>query len=138
MKSALKKTPIIIGLSLCCLIASCNVDQKKAPVNKENTSTQTIATPISKEFLVGSWLDRSPAALHFTLLKDGTARSDNMRTLLYTHWTLEGNTLSLRAKSIGNGSESTSDEVYTIKELTAHKMILVHGATELVFVKKGV
>ena len=133
MKIILKQTQFIACLAIILIMVSC----------KDNAQQHTVSTKVraptlaSKELLIGSWLDTSASALHFTLLKDGTARSDNMATLLYTHWKLDNNLLTLRATSIGNGTESTSDEIYTIKSLTAHKMILLQENIKLVFVKKN-
>ncbi len=86
--------------------------------------------------MIGSWLDSSKAALHFSMFEDGTARSDNMSTLLYEKWRLEGNKLILTAKSIGNKNSSVDDEVYEIKKLTDKKMILKNGDYSLEFIKK--
>lgn len=80
-----------------------------------------------KNLLVGSWEDTSESALHFSLFADGTARSDNMKTLLYQSWRLENNKLVLTAKSIGNDTSSIDDEVYSVEELTENKMILKRG-----------
>lgn len=45
------------------------------------------ATSTSK-LLIGSWLDSSEAKLHFTLLENGDAKSDNMETLVYKSWSV--------------------------------------------------
>jgi len=39
----------------------------------------------------------------FTLLQDGTARSENMATLRYASWSKRGDTLLLNGESLGNG-----------------------------------
>lgn len=91
---------------------------------------------IEKELLIGSWLDLSGSALHFSMLKDGTAHSDNMKTLLYKKWRLEENKLILTVKSIGNGTSSIGEDVYEIKVLTEKKMILLNGEYLLNFEKK--
>lgn len=38
---------------------------------------------INHKDILGYWLDQSEAQLHFTLLENGKARSDNMKTLIY-------------------------------------------------------
>lgn len=91
---------------------------------------------IDKALLIGSWIDTSAAALNFTLLADGTARSDNMRTLLYEHWRTEGDRLILTAKSIGNGVSSVSEEVYVIEVLTDSTLLLKEGTYERGYVRK--
>lgn len=90
------------------------------------TNNEKMAS-FDKNLLVGSWEDTSESALHFSLFADGTARSDNMKTLLYQSWRLENNKLVLTAKSIGNDTSSIDDEVYSVEELTENKMILKRG-----------
>ncbi len=59
----------------------------------------------------------SEAALNFTLLADDTAKSDNMKTLLYKKWRVAGNNIIFTIESIGNHTSSTDDEVYEIIKL---------------------
>jgi hypothetical protein len=65
-----------------------NVDGN--PVEHEHTKFE-----IKGKQLIGSWLDTSERKFHFTLFKDRTARSDNMKTMLYKKWRIEGNNLIL-------------------------------------------
>jgi len=74
--------------------------------------------------------------LHFSINADGTAKSDNMETLLYQKWEVKNNQLYLTAESIGNGSSSTNTAVYEIQKLNKNQMILKQG--EMLFeYKKG-
>ena len=75
---------------------------------------------------MGSWLDISESKLHFTLFEDGSARSDNMKTLLYKKWQVKGNNLILTQESIGNANSFIDDYEYEIvllndKELSLKK-----------------
>lgn len=63
--------PIVLLIS--CESSQENADNKKAELK----------TSINEKYLIGSWEDTSPAALHFTLSANGTAKSDNMSTLMY-------------------------------------------------------
>ena len=74
--------------------------------------------------MVGSRKDMSPAALDFTLLSDGTARSDNMATLLYKQWYVEDETLYLVAKRVGNKTWSIDTTGYYIAQLGENHMKL--------------
>ena len=78
-------------------------------------------------YIIVSWKDNSESALNFTLFEDGTARSDNMKTLLYKSWKQEGNQITFTVQSIGNGTCSVSDVTYIIDKLTKDKLILRKG-----------
>ncbi|MBE9467055.1 MAG: hypothetical protein IMY72_01890 [Bacteroidetes bacterium] len=92
---------------------------------------------IKKKQLIGSWLDTSESKLHFTLFKDGTARSDNMETLLYRKWRMEGNNLILTEESVGNGNTSIGDYEYEIVLLNDKALSLKNGKSIERYVKKG-
>ncbi|SIQ07284.1 lipocalin-like domain-containing protein [Maribacter ulvicola] len=119
---------------LIALIALSACKEAKNSIQKEKVEKPV--TLINEKLLIGSWLDQSESKLHFSLFKDGTASSDNMATLLYKKWKLDGTKLILTAKSIGNGNSSTDDETYQIKTLTEEKMVLQNGNYLLEFVKK--
>ena len=124
---------LLIGLiSLGACKQSANTDGKS--IKKEHIEKS--ATTIEEKQLIGSWLDQSESKLHFSMLQDGTARSDNMTTLLYQKWRLDGTKLILTAKSIGNGNSSTDEETYEIKTLTEEKMILQNGDYLLRFIRR--
>lgn len=137
MRIIVKKIPALILVSVLIVLGSCQEDKRM----KDDKSTIEIQkksdTTINKNLLVGSWLDSSESALHFSMFEDGTSRSDNMETLLYEKWRVEGNKLILTSKSIGNGSSSVGVNEYEIQELTDKKMILKNGEYFLVFVKKN-
>lgn len=110
---------IYLILMLPLLTLSCQKNQEKVD---EKTVLNEFA--ITEGNLVGSWKDSSPAALDFTLFEDGTAKSDNMGTLLYKKWYLEGNTLYLIAKSVGNKNWSMDTTDYNIEHLDANQIKL--------------
>ncbi len=139
MKEIIKKSPrALILIILLIVLGSCkgekNKDDKSKIEIQDNKESYTI---VNEKLLVGSWLDSSESELHFSMFEDGTAHSDNMKTLLYEKWRLDGNTLILTVKSIGNGSSSVDDEVYEIQTLTDKKMVLKNGEYILNYVKKN-
>ncbi|MDQ2178085.1 lipocalin family protein [Marinifilum sp. D714] len=133
-------TRTILGLLLLGLISlgACkenkNTEEKK--LKKEGVEKSEVL--VNKQLLVGSWLDTSASQLHFSLLEDGTARSDNMATLLYQKWRVEGSKLILTVKSIGNGSSSIDEESYEIKTLTEEKLVLQNGDYAMEYTRKTV
>ena len=137
MRIIVIKLPALLLVSVLVIFGSCKEDK----IMKDDKSKMEIRkksdTTVNKDLLVGSWLDSSESALHFSMFEDGTARSDNMETLLYEKWRLEGNKLILTAKSIGNGSTSVGDDIYEIQELTDTKMILKNGGYFMEFSKKN-
>lgn len=128
----------ILGLLLIGLISlgACKESKNTGEKNIKKEGVETSAAPINKQLLIGSWLDTSASQLHFSLLEDGTARSDNMATLLYQKWRLAGSKLVLTVKSIGNGSSSIDEESYEIKTLTEEKLVLENGDYTMEFTKK--
>ena len=69
-------------------------------------------------------------------MQDGTARSDNMKTLVYKQWRVEGNKLILTAETVGNGVSTEGETTYDIQTLTADKMILRNGELISEYVRK--
>lgn len=137
MKNLIFKTKNILNLLLVIgvlLLASCNTDNKSSTNNEPVTKVQN--SLVEKELLTGSWKDNSESALDFTLFEDGTARSDNMKTLLYKKWNVEGNEITFTIESIGNGTTSTGDETYSIEKLTKTDLILRKGAQLSAYTKK--
>ena len=123
---------IIIYLLL--LIPMLSYSQQELKQENENLSAkQTNNTKL----LIGSWKDKSSAALHFSLLSDGSARSDNMKTLLYQKWSVKGNKLTLTIKSIGNGNSSVSEEVFDIYKLDEESLILKQDNIVFEYSKSG-
>ncbi len=112
-------TFLMLGL---LLLGACKNDTKTTMDNEMNSKHQK--SGVENELLVGSWLDSSDAALHFTLFNDGTARSHNMNTLLYKNWKVEGNQITFIIESIGNGTSSVDTITYNIEKLTKNKLIL--------------
>lgn len=69
------------------------------------------------------------------LQEGGKASSINMSTLVYEAWRKEGDRLILSGKSIGNGQTIEFVESYRIVDLTADKLVLKNGETELAFIR---
>ncbi|MCM4168441.1 hypothetical protein KCTC52924_02013 [Arenibacter antarcticus] len=113
---------LIVGV---LLLGSCKNDRKSTANNEANSEIEE--SIVEKEFLVGSWKDTSKSALHFTLLKNGTARSDNMKTLLYKNWKVKANQITFTIESIGNGTSSMDTITYNIEKLTRDELILKKG-----------
>tara|TARA_R110001632_G_scaffold153500_6_gene271345 strand:+ start:140 stop:559 length:420 start_codon:yes stop_codon:yes gene_type:complete len=138
MKIKINKLSTLLMITGVLAIGSCREDKNKnhGQGNIEQEHLNQISADIKEDLLLGSWLDTSESALHFSLLPDGSARSDNMATLLYEKWRLEGTNLILTVKSIGNGSSSTTEEVYQIHTLTEKKMTLRDRESVYNYVRK--
>ncbi len=111
-------------------------NMKGYDVDGNVTELEHTNSEIKEKQLIGSWLDTSESKLHFTLFNDGTARSDNMETLLYRKWRLEGNNLILTEESIGNGNTSVGDYKYEIVLLNDKALSLKRGKLIKRYVKK--
>lgn len=122
---------LILGI---LFLGACKNDKKNTAENEPNSEIQN--SKDEEELLVGSWNDTSESALDFTLFKDGTARSDNMKTLLYKKWSIKGNKISFTIESIGNGTSSTDNITYRIEKLTNNELILRKGTYLSKFTKK--
>ena len=112
-------------LVVCVVLFSCN------NTTKNNTSKGVILQQKKGndyiKLAVGSWKDTTASHLDFTLFEDGTAQSDNMKSLLYKNWKIDGNKITFTIESIGNGTSFFDDETFTIHELTSKKMVLKKG-----------
>lgn len=138
MRMILKNTQTLVLVGALFVLGSCNEDKKtKGDSGEVELKVEQKSTIIDEKLLIGSWLDSSESALHFSMFEDGTARSDNMKTLLYEKWRLEGDTLILTARSIGNREVSVSDEVFEIRELSDKNMTLKKGEYLLEFERKN-
>lgn len=131
-------TRTILGLLLMGLISlgACKENKNTEEKKLKKEGLEKSETLVNKQLLVGSWLDTSESQLHFSMLQDGTARSDNMATLLYQKWRVEGSKLILTVKSIGNGSSSIDEESYEIKTLTEEKLVLQNGDYNMEYKRK--
>lgn len=116
-------------ITVVIFLSSCKNDGKRTTINRSKTE-------IEKEYLIGSWEDTSASALHFTLFEDGTARSDNMETLLYKSWKVNGDQITFSIESIGNGTSSTDNVTYVIEKLTKDELILRMGTHRHEFQKR--
>lgn len=135
------KTTSFAYLIFSLILFNACYNAKKNSINDnlkpERHKTELNDFKFDASLIVGSWIDTSESALHFTLFENGTARSDNMATLLYKKWRLEDTKLILTAESIGNIGSSIDDKTYQIHTLTKEKMILIHGELLWVFSKKN-
>jgi hypothetical protein len=99
---------------------------KNKSIGHQNKEVKKSIT-IDSKLLIGSWFDTDESALHFTMFVDGTAKSDNMVTLLYEKWRIKGDSLFLTAKSIGNHTSSTDESAYKIIQLDKNTLIVTSG-----------
>ena len=116
------------------LFGSCTDKGNNVSSNESDPEVQNSTT--ERALLIGSWKDASEAALDFTLFQDGTARSDNMKTLLYKKWSVNGDQVTFTIESIGNGTSSTGEVTYTIEELTKSNLVLKEGTSLSTYTRK--
>ena len=124
-----KPIKYILLLLLPFFVFSCNMGSKE---NRGRQSSAAVtgkpvavnSKAVDKNLLYGSWIDNGEAKLNFTLNSDGTAKSDNMETLLYKNWKLNGNKITFTIESVGNHSSSIDEETYSIVSLDKDKMVL--------------
>lgn len=90
----------------------------------------------NSKLLTGSWLDRSKAKLHFTLLENGVAKSDNMETLVYKSWSVPNDSLFLKVKSIGNRTHFETIEAYKIDTLDSNTLLLHNKNFKMSYTRK--
>ena len=113
-------------LTLALLVLNaCKDEPKSIEIDEETVELEKPTA--AEQLLVGSWKDTSPTPLHFTLFEDGTAKSDNMETLLYKSWSVKDNKITFIVESIGNKTTSTDTIVQTIEKLTNDELLLVDG-----------
>lgn len=134
MKQSTHPIFMLTLLSALLILGACNENKSENKTNEQHKEKATVS--IDSSLLIGSWLDTSDSALHFSMLDDGTARSDNMQTLQYMKWRIDGKKLILTAKSIGNGSSSISDDIFEIETLTDKKMVLKNGEYRIEYMRK--
>ena len=87
----------------------------------------------------GTWMQ--PSGLPgieqgFTLEEGGKAASVNMATLQYEAWQLQGSSLILTGKSIGNGQTIAFADTLEIELLTQDSLKLKRGTLTLAFARK--
>lgn len=127
------KTGLIRVFLLVCVV--CFLDACINQINKSNTTKSKHVIPeeveqdqqVDLKLFVGAWEDSSEAALHFSLFEDGTARSDNMKTLLYKKWRVEKDKIVFTVESIGNGTSFFAEDTCVIESITKNEMILKKG-----------
>ena len=129
------KILLLTLLSITLVFSSCTHKQEntKSANNKKEKNERFY---IDKKLLAGSWKDNSDARLDFTLFEDGSARSDNMKTLLYKKWVLNKNQVTFTIESIGNGQSFINKETYTITHLSQEKLILKKGDFAFTYTRK--
>lgn len=81
----------------------------------------------NKSLIVGSWIDTSESAQHFTLLKNGSARSDNSYKLFYKNWSTTGHSISFTIERKENGISYIHNETFDIEKLDENQLILKTG-----------
>lgn len=90
--------------------------------------------------LEGAWVQPIPGQPGKTqgiaILPQGKAASINMKTLGYQGWSLDGNTLTLTGKSIGNKQTINFSNKSLIKKLTADTLILEENGQSTTYTKQ--
>jgi hypothetical protein len=124
-----------ISFSTLALFAlnACKEEPKNMEIKEEKSEIQK--ENVDEKLLIGSWKDTSPSALHFSMFADGTAQSDNMKTLLYKKWSVKDDKIIFIVESIGNKSNSIDTITQTIEKLTNEELILVDGNIREAFTK---
>lgn len=122
---------LIVGI---LVLSSCKNDRKSTSDKEVNSETENLL--VEEKFLIGSWEDTSPSALHFTIFENGTARSDNMKTLLYKNWSVNQNKITFTVESIGSGTSFTDTVTYGILKLTNDELLLINGTSLFEFTKE--
>ncbi|MGN0092747.1 MAG: lipocalin family protein [Alistipes sp.] len=93
----------------------------------ENGIGTAVAVATSREYnlLIGDWTYRNgDFEQGFSLHIEGEAEQIGTATLLYSDWQLDGDTLSLAGRSIGNGQEFDFIETWTIAGLDENTLKL--------------
>lgn len=89
--------------------------------------------------LPGLWLEDVPGMpglkQGWTLFADGAARESGTATLLVCSWALEGRTLVLKGRSLGNGVEAPYEEHLEIVRCTDAELVLRRGELERTLVR---
>jgi hypothetical protein len=123
---------IAVILFLTLFLSSCrdlkSVKMRDSHIQKQDTQLV--------DLLVGSWLDQSDAKLHFTLYRNGTAKSDNMSSLIYKAWRVDENKLILTVESIGNHLSLRDEDIYTIIDINKKEMILKANGIEYKYIRR--
>lgn len=113
----MKMAKIYLIAALSLLSAACGTSLRPSA---ENTAPAPVLT--------GNWTEPVPGMPSlrqgFSLRKNGRAASVNMATLQYESWKQNGDSLTLCGKSIGNRQTLDFCRTYTVKEITAEKLVL--------------
>lgn len=121
---------LIMGILILC---GCKRSVKENELNVEHALAESSIE--KKEHLVGSWKDTSGSELHFSLFPDGTARSDNMKTLLYKNWHIDKEKITFTIESVGNGVRFIDTVTYDIEKLSKSRLVLRNGTSLYEFKK---
>lgn len=91
--------------------------------------------------IVGEWIQPVPGMegqfQGINIKEGGDASSINMHTLVYQSWRHNGDKLTLKGESIGNGQTIQFDEVYEVEKLSGRTLILKNGEEEIRFRRKN-
>lgn len=120
---------------LCALVAGVTLSVASCGGSQSKTEASDSIPPAQNESpaLVGSWVEPIPGMngeQGVKLEENGKAQSINMATLQYESWTLQGNTLVLAGKSLGNGTTIEFKDTLTVVSLTADSLIVAPNRGE--------
>ncbi len=90
--------------------------------------------------IIGEWIQPVPGMENqfqgINIKEGGDASSINMSTLVYKSWRHNGDMLTLKGESIGNGQMIEFSEKYEVEKLSRRMLILKNSDEELKFRRK--
>lgn len=121
VKQALAFT-VLMGFFL----TSCS-DSKKVQDSKIENVEEGTAVGTNDE-LVGRWAEPNPINAQevqgIEMMEDGTAKSINMATLLYSKWWIKDQQLFLVEESLGSGGSTVDTATYEIIKVDKDSLVL--------------
>lgn len=108
--------------------------------NQKDTAIVENPSQNNAELLLGRWVEPNPIKEQefqgIELLQEGTAKSINMVTLLYSKWWTKDHRLFLVEKSIGNHISSIDTISYAIIKLDSDSLVLRNSDRTLQYKKQ--
>jgi hypothetical protein len=121
VKQALAFT-VLMGFFL----TSCSDNKKVQDPEIENVEEVTAVG--TNDELVGRWAEPNPINAQevqgIEMMEDGTAKSINMATLLYSKWWIKDQQLFLVEESLGSGGSTVDTATYEIIKVDKDSLVL--------------
>lgn len=132
------KQVLAIALVTVCLTA-CNDTKKVQETQDENVGAVTDAGTNDSQ-LVGHWVEPIPINTQevqgIEMMADGTAKSINMATLLYSKWWTKDHQLFLIEESQGSGGAFIDTAAYEIVKVDQDSLVLKNNDRTLRYKKQ--